>query len=230
MKTIGDLGGRLETKRNQQAGFNLLELIVAMLIIGIVSSFSIPVFQRSMVQGQMDRYMQNLESGLFQLRARMGVVKISCDINFAERSPLLGGSRSQATTNTFYPPDQILEIQQSDGTRANSTNVREDALYKGCRCREYDSDNDQCTELVPKADALRFVNKEGTPEADNVLVSVSTLNYSFTPPGTSASNTDLVIRIKPAQAVSKVQERCVEVTGNGTIFTGSWEGNSCKKR
>ena len=67
MKTIGDLGGRLETKRNQQAGFNLLELIVAMLIIGIVSSFSIPVFQRSMVQGQMDRYMQNLESGLFFL-------------------------------------------------------------------------------------------------------------------------------------------------------------------
>jgi prepilin-type N-terminal cleavage/methylation domain-containing protein len=230
MKTIGNLRGRLKTRKAQQAGFNLLELIVAMLIIGIVSSFSIPVFQRSMVQGQVDRYMQNLESGLFQLRARMGVIKISCDINFAERRPLLGGSRSQATTSTFYPPDQILEIQQSDGTRANSTNVREDALYKGCRCREYDSDNDQCTELVPKADALRFVNKEGTPEADNVLVSVSTLNYSFTPPGTSASNTDLVIRIKPAQAVSKVQERCVEVTGNGTIFTGSWESNSCKKR
>ena len=229
MKTIGNLRGRLKTRKAQQAGFNLLELIVAMLIIGIVSSFSIPVFQRSMVQGQVDRYMQNLESGLFQLRARMGVIKISCDINFAERRPLLGGSRSQATTSTFYPPDQILEIQQSDGTRANSTNVREDALYKGCRCREYDSDNDQCTELVPKADALRFVNKEGTPEADNVLVSVSTLNYSFTPPGTSASNTDLVIRIKPAQAISKVQERCVEVTGID-IFTGSWEGNSCQER
>ena len=227
---MGNFKRRLEANGNQQAGFNLLELIVAMLIIGIVSSFSIPVFQRSMVQGQVDRYMQNLESGLFQLRARMGVIKISCDINFAERKPLLGSSRSQATTSTFYPPDQILEIQQSDGTRANSANVQEDALYKGCRCREYDSVNDQCTELVPKAESLRFVNMEGTPEADNVLVSVSTLNYSFTPPGTSASNTDLVIRIKPAQAVSKVQERCVEVTGNGGIFTGSWESNSCKKR
>ena len=227
---MGNFKRRLEANGNQQAGFNLLELIVAMLIIGIVSSFSIPVFQRSMVQGQVDRYMQNLESGLFQLRARMGVIKISCDINFAERKPLLGSSRSQATTSTFYPPDQILEIQQSDGTRANNTDVHEDALYKGCRCREYDSDNEKCIELVPKADSLRFVNMEGTPEADNVLVSVSTLNYSFTPPGTSASNTDLVIRIKPAQAVSKVQERCVEVTGNGGIFTGSWESNSCKKR
>ena len=123
---MGNLKRRLNAKRNRQAGFNLLELIVAMLIIGIVSSFSIPVFQRSMVQGQVDRYMQNLESGLFQLRARMGVIKISCDINFAERKPLLGGSRSRATTGTFYPPDQILEIQQSDGTRANSTDVHDE--------------------------------------------------------------------------------------------------------
>ena len=229
MRSMGNFKRRLKAKRSQQAGFNLLELIVAMLIIGIVSSFSIPVFQRSMMQGQVDRYMQNLESGLFQLRARMGVVKISCDINFAERKPLLGSSRSKATTGTFYPPDQILEIQQSDGTRANSTDIHEDALYKGCRCREYDSDNETCIELVPKAESLRFVNMEGTPEAGNVLVSVSTLNYSFTPPGTSVSNTDLVIRIKPAQAVSKVQERCVEVTGID-IFTGSWEGNSCQER
>ena len=118
---MGNFKRRPEGKRSQQSGFNLLELIVAMLIIGVVSSFSIPAFQRSMVQGQVDRYMQNLESGLFQLRARMGIIEISCDINFAERRPLLGGSRSQVTTNTFYPPDQILEIQQSDETRANST-------------------------------------------------------------------------------------------------------------
>ena len=198
-----NINRRADLNRIRSDGFNLLELIVAMLIIGIVSSFSIPVFQRSMVQGQVDRYMQNLESGLFQLRARMGVIKISCDINFAERRPLLGGSRSQATTSTFYPPDQILEIQQSDGTRANSTNVHEDALYKGCRCRQYDSVNDKCTELVPNADSLRFVNMEGTPEADNVLISVASLLFHAT--STSASNTDLVIRTS-AQVVSKVQE------------------------
>lgn len=229
MRSVRNINWRNNAINKQRDGFNLIELIVVMLIAGMVSTFSIPIFQRSMVQGQVDRYMQNLESGLFQLRSRMGVIKISCNINFEDRQPFVNGSRSKAAPRTFYPPAQILEIQQSNGTRANSTNLNEDALYKGCRCRQYDSATKKCAQLVPKSDSLRFVNTEGTSEADNVLVSVSTLTYSFTPPGTSASNTNLVIRIKPNQMISKVRERCIEVNGNGNIFTGSWVGNSCKK-
>ena len=230
MKKVQIINQRARQHNIQKNGFNLLELLTVIVIIGLVSTFAIPTFQRRMAQGKVDRYMQNLESGLFQLRARMGVIKISCEIDFEDRNPVTNNSSSQASIGTFYSPNEILEIQQSDGSRANSTNPNEDALYKGCRCSQYDSGTGQCNELVPKADSLRLVNMEGTPEAEEVLVSVSTLNFSFTPPGTSASNTNLVIRIKPQQPISKVRERCVEVTGNGAIFTGTWENNSCKKR
>ena len=76
---------RQGSSRIQQQGFTLLEVIVVLIIIGLTSSWAIPNFHRSLLQGKVDRYMRNVESGLFSLRARMGAIKGSCLIDFGER-------------------------------------------------------------------------------------------------------------------------------------------------
>ena len=87
--------------RIQQQGFTLLEVIVVLIIIGMTSSWAIPNFHRSLLQGKIDRYMRNVESGLFSLRARMGAIKGSCLIDFGERSNFSVGK--------FVKAEQLLE-------------------------------------------------------------------------------------------------------------------------
>ena len=63
-------------------GFTLLEVIVATTIVAMTTVWTIPEFQRNAAQAKVDRYTKNLESGLFSIRARMGAIQESCEINF----------------------------------------------------------------------------------------------------------------------------------------------------
>ena len=97
------------------------------------------------LQGKIDRYMRNVESGLFSLRARMGAIKGSCLIDFGERSNFSVGK--------FVKAEQLLERQQQDGSLSS-----DDALSK-CR-NSYSGD----TQIDPET--FRLVNLEGSQERD----------------------------------------------------------------
>jgi prepilin-type N-terminal cleavage/methylation domain-containing protein len=207
--------------KNQYQGFTLIEVLVVLIIVGLTSSWAIPSFHRSILQGKVDRYMRNVASGLFSLRARMGAIKGSCLIDFGERSSFSIGE--------FLAAEQLLERQQLNGTL--STN---DAL-KQCRA-SYAGD------AQVNAEAFRLVNLEGSRERDAVEVALKNQTYSFTPPGTTANANAMTILIRakgtntsagsPISSISKIRTRCVEVSGNGQVFSGTWsqKSNLCVRK
>ena len=95
-------------------GFSLLELLVVITIIGILSAYGLPKFRRNIAQGQVDRYTQFVESGLFSLRTRLGQLKSSCSFSLDQ----------DLTTNSFGAPGQLLEFQQPDGSRSSSERLK----------------------------------------------------------------------------------------------------------
>ena len=83
--------------KNQSQGFTLTELIVGMAIVSIGLTAAIPNFYRNMRQGEVDRFTQQLETGFFGLRAKLGQQKTSCTLSF-----------KTSDINTFSPPKDLL--------------------------------------------------------------------------------------------------------------------------
>ena len=57
--------------RQHSAGFTLLELIAGGALVAMGVSAVMPSLFRNMRQGEVDRYTQQLETGLFSLRANL---------------------------------------------------------------------------------------------------------------------------------------------------------------
>ena len=63
------------------AGFTLLELLIIIVIVVLGSTWAVPQYQRRLALNQLDQYSQQIESGLFSLRARQSAEGTSCEIN-----------------------------------------------------------------------------------------------------------------------------------------------------
>ena len=192
-------------------GFSLLELLVVITIIGILSAYGIPKFRRNVAQGQVDRYTQFVESGLFSLRARLGQSKSSCSFSLNQ----------DLTTKSFGAPWQLLEFQQPDGSQSNSERLK-------C-CWNDNGEIVNCTpELLKGKSRYRFLTIEGTRESKEVEVSASQASYELSPPGTSAQldNLTILVRLRHSDQEPLLRTRCVELSGNGHINSGTWNNDT----
>ena len=64
-----------------QAGFTLLELLIIIVMVVLGSTWAVPQYQRRLALTQLDQYSQQIESGLFSLRARQSAEGTSCEIS-----------------------------------------------------------------------------------------------------------------------------------------------------
>ena len=188
-------------RNNPSQGFTLLELLVVIAIIGIFSTYGIFSFRRNVAQGQVDRYTQFVETGLFSLRARLGRFKRGCELYLDQ----------DLSTNTWGPPWKLLEFQQPDGSQSNSTR------FKCC----YDEITEEQIECTPR---YRLLTMEGTRESKQVEVSTPQAYYELSTAGTSTSGENLTILIRSINSAKEPQlrTRCVELSGSGHIHSGTW--------
>ena len=192
-------------------GFTLLELLIIIVIIVLGSSWAVPQYQRRLALQQLDQYSQQIESGLFSLRARQSAEGTSCEIN---TDPSFVGIDS--TSGGFGQPTKVLEL----------SHLNPEERVKRLRC----CDATSCSWDPP----YRLINREGTASSKTVGIKLSKANYTLSPPGMSTDENPLIILIRSANWQDDPERplpiRCVKLSTAGHLHRGTWEQSRCRRR
>ena len=196
---------------SKQNGFTLLELLIVTMITILAATLATPSVLRGLRQGEVDRYTQMLEAGIFSLRAKLGTSKTNCSLFF---SPV----------NTFKSPQELIEVQQMNGGRSKALRIQCCNSSMGCQ------DNPS---------GFRIMDREGLREASNVSISADRARFDLSPPGTSAQSNTLTLLVRSnqwdhqalhlANGDSRLRTRCLQVTGSGGVVSGTWNENRCSQ-
>ena len=189
---------------SNEQGFSLLELLVVLIIVTLGTSWAIPQYRRQLALNQLDQYTQQIESGLFSLRARQSSEGTSCEINF--NSNFVGTSN---TTSGFGAPADLVEL----------SHLTDQQRIQRLEC----CDATQCDWDPP----YRLMDQENTAVSRNVELKVSEANYSLSPPGTSTDANALVLLVRSTNWNQDPERplplRCVKFSTTGHLHRGSWE-------
>lgn len=201
-------------------GFSLLELLVAIVIITIGLSTTIPTYIRNMRQGEVDRYTQQIEAGFFGLRAKLGKQKTSCTLRF-----------DHSGLSNFVTPADLVEMgNHPERIECCNSDIRAAGEPSGCAygpqigalLASSITDSLQKTK-VQRDRSLRLINREGTTESKVVEVAVNAETYELTPPGTSTMSNSLIFLIRSINNNEKrLRTRCLQISGTGTVLSASW--------
>lgn len=200
------------TSTTRSKGFTLLELVVAAAIATMMMGWALPTYRKLAWQGEVNRYTQMVESGLFNLRANLGVDRSNCCINFDADSTTYQG----LGTKKFGSPLRLLELfDPSTQTKLKFV----DNPSEPC-----DGHRLKCLPDDIYTENYRLINLQNTSESNSIEVATLTQNYVLSPPGTSTSGDDLILLIRSSKAshADGIRIRCVLLTGNGDLSSGSW--------
>ena len=201
-------------------GFSLLEMVIAMLIITMGVSTAVPSYIRSMRQGEVDRYTQQLEAGFFGLRAKLGRQKTSCTLRF-----------ENAGLNNFMAPKDLVEMSNNpERLECCNSEIRSAGETSGCAygpeigaLLAESANNPEEKNSIERNRSLRLMEEEQTTESKAVALAVNSATYELTPPGTSTMSNDLIFLIRSANSSDdRLRTRCLQISGTGTVFSGSW--------
>ena len=188
---------------NQQ-GFSLLELLIVAIIVSLGSAWALPQYRRQLALNQLDQYTQQIESGLFSLRARQSSEGTSCEINF--NSNFVGTDNS---TSGFGAPADLVEL----------SHLPDQQRIQRLEC----CDATQCAWDPP----YRLMDRENTAVSRSVELKVSEASYSLSPPGTSTDENPLVLLVRSTNWNQDPRRplplRCVKFSSAGHLHRGTWE-------
>ena len=211
--------------KNKTNGFTLIEMVVALSLLSIATTATVPMITRNRWQKDINSYAFKLESGLLDLKAKLGKQKTSCEIKFP-------------TAYAFQTPENLVEFSQ--GSSGNTTTMQ------CCNSEISQLANDpDCSTGAPgyslstltgrDQDNLRIVQYESTPASKAVRIAVSTTKFGLTPPGTTLNSEKISFLICHERSLSpndpttclsnsnKLAIRCVQIDGAGEVTNGLWK-------
>lgn len=207
LTSVEESNARLEHNH----GFTLLELLIAITITAMASAWAIPNMQRQFQQQQVDHFTQNLETGMFNLIAKVRKSSKYCTL-----------FESQGITNAYVSPDALLELTTAtadpDLTPEDQCRLRRG--YLDCPER-----NNACSINPDDFLKFRFLSKEKTKDSKSIEVLTSQANYQLSPQGTNPKGEEIIFRIRSRKwdQYPNLITRCLVISGNGHLFKGTWE-------
>lgn len=211
-------------------GFSLLELVVGIAIITIGLSAALPSYLRSLRQGEVDRYTQQLEAGFFGLRAKLGQQKTSCTLTFGNHG--LSNFVSPADLVEMRNHPRRIECCNSDIEAAGASSGCAFGPQIGTLLAKANDLTGEEKDKIIRDRSLRLLDRESTPESNAVEIAVNLPTYELTPPGTSTMSEALVFLIRSKNTKEqRLRTRCLEISGTGTVFRANWNSStsSCEK-
>lgn len=192
-------------------GFTLLELLVIIIIAMLGSAWVLPQYRRQLALSQLDQYSQQIETGLYSLRARQSAEGTSCEISINPSYVGIDNSNSG-----FGAPTELLEL-------SHLKQKERDERLKCC-------DATTCEWNRP----YKLMSREGTSMSKSVGVKFSKANYLLSPPGTSTDGDPLIILIRAENGQDDPKRplplRCVKLSTTGHLHRGTWEESRCRRR
>ena len=236
--------------KTQSKGFSLLEMVVAAAIVAGLTTWTVPRYIRALRQAEVDRYSQAIEAGLFNLRAELGTSRTSCQLKFDQTRTWVTPQEllEFRQDNGQLADTGRLRCCNSQIEKANKLENRDDECHDGPLIgallnRSTASDKG----------SMRFIRLEGSNTSKQVEVAVSRSDYELTPPGTSIANEceltplgtsftnecpltsqgtsgpteplTFMVRSIDTEGDSKLVSRCLQISGNGHLMSGTWEGS-----
>jgi len=236
--------------KTQSKGFSLLEMVVAAAIVAGLTTWTVPRYIRALRQAEVDRYSQAIEAGLFNLRAELGTSRTSCQLKFDQTRTWVTPQEllEFRQDNGQLADTGRLRCCNSQIEKANKLENRDDECHDGPLIgallnRSTASDKG----------SMRFIRLEGSNTSKQVEVAVSRSDYELTPPGTSIANEceltplgtsftnacpftsqgtsgpteplTFMVRSIDADGDSRLVSRCLQISGNGHLMSGTWEGS-----
>ena len=188
------------SRKKLNSGFTLIEMIVVITIIGLATTWALPEFKRSLEQSKVDRYSQNLESGLFNLKTRLQKSSKKC--TFFD-------DISNQIVNTYTKPDQLVEL--------NEFNAEERRKYLDCLIDDRDIGLESET-------PFRYLQREGTSDKNNIEILTSTKRYKLNNLGANTEGKDLIFRVRSNrwEEEKRLNTQCIIYSGNGHLYRGTW--------
>ena len=196
----------------QEAGFSLIELMVAVLISTIAAMAVIPALQTRFRQAAVDSYAQKIEAGLTQLKANMIGRQDTCIIRFPNGA---GGEAEFTPTDLdrLRIQEEAMNGEEADCPKPSKMGGRTMPTTKlrllNIKNTQNDYDNEDLKILI-SPDAI----------AINTIGGVASLAQGSEP---------LIIRVRSdtLHRQNKGQERCVVMQPTtGEINSGSWNGST----
>ena len=192
-------------------GFSLLELLIVAVIVIIGTTWTIPQYRRQLALNQLDQYTQQIESGLFRLRARQSAEGTSCQLNF---KPNYVGVNNIDTG--YGRPTDIIEL-------SHLTQKQRNQRLQCC-------DSTACQWDSP----YRLMSRENTDASKSVELKTSEAEYSLSPPGTSTDGNALILLVRSINWNQDPQRplplRCIQLSTTGHLHRGTWEEQRCRRR
>ena len=106
----------LPTKKTN--GFTLLEFLIILIFISLLTAWGLPSYRRQVARQNIDRYVQRIEAGLYSLRAKQGVMKTTCRMQF----PSVTNS-DYSRNLTFASPSEVVEVNHLDAATKINTRL-----------------------------------------------------------------------------------------------------------
>ena len=201
----------MKTTVSTSQGFTLLECLVVIIIVMLGSAWVIPQYRRQLALNQLDQYSQQIETGLFSLRARQSAEGTSCEISINPSFVGIDNSRSG-----YGEPTEVLEL----------SHLKKEERDKRLRC----CDATRCEWNRP----YQLMSREGTSLSKTVEVKFSKANYLLSPPGTSTDGDPLIILVRAQHGRDDPRRplplRCIKLSTSGHLHRGTWEKSRCRRR